>query len=160
VYGQPGIQPHGRAASASASHRSFGGAAPFRYLIAWAAPLGVLVIPALLGGSLMSAGCGPGRTPYPQAFQSDRPQERAAAAKWAAELGDREAIGPLVDRLEDPDEAVRFYAILALEKLTGTRRGYDYRAAERDRWRAVQEWRRHLATESTGGAASVGGSDR
>lgn len=160
MYGQPGIQPRGQPTLASLSHRPPRGAAPSHYLMAVVAPLGVLVIPALLGGLLMSAGCGPGRTPYPQAFQSDRPQERAAAAKRAAELGDREAIGLLVDRLEDPDEAVRFYAILALEKLTGTRRGYDYRAAERDRWRAVQEWRRHLATEGAGGAAWAGGSDR
>ncbi len=138
VYRQPGIQPRGRPTFASL-------------------PLRSLAIPAFWVGLLATAGCGPGRTPYPEALQSQRPQERAAAAKRAAELGDREVIGLLVDRLEDPDEAVRFYAILALEKLTGTRRGYDYRAGETDRWRAVQQWRRHLASGGESGESSPGG---
>ena len=60
------------------------------------------------------AGCGPPRLPYPEALQSERPDQRIQAIKQAAERQDHAVIGILVDRLEDEDEAVRFYAILAL----------------------------------------------
>ena len=98
-----------------------------------------------IGILALLAGCGPPRTPYPQAFTSQRPEERVDAVKHAAQAHDRAAIPRLVDRLEDEDEAVRFYAILALQRLTGTRMGYDYRAPEPKRHRAVQQWRRFLA---------------
>lgn len=90
-------------------------------------------------------GCAMRPTPYPLSFNSSRPEERSAAAKHAARIGDRDVIGLLVDRLEDEDAAVRFYAILALEKLTGTRRGYAYYHPESQRYRAVQSWRRYVA---------------
>ena len=111
-----------------------------------------------VGLTLLVVSCGPPRKPYPEALQSERPGERIRAIKQAAELGDQSVIGILVDRLEDEDEAVRFYAILALEKLTGTRLGYDYSASAGERWRAVQRWREHL-TRSAGpdGQADTGG---
>jgi HEAT repeat protein len=92
-------------------------------------------------------GCGPPATPYPAALQSQRPEERIRAIKRAGETKDRSVIGILVDRLEDEDEAVRLYAILALEKLTGTRLGYDYAAREGERARAVKRWRQYLVRE-------------
>jgi hypothetical protein len=98
--------------------------------------------------AVLAAGCGPGRTPYPGALVSERPEERTLAVKHAAETRDRSAIPTLVDRLEDEDEAVRFYAILALERLTGTRLGYDYRSPETQRRQAVERWRQY-AREST-----------
>ncbi|GMV98585.1 MAG: HEAT repeat domain-containing protein [Phycisphaerae bacterium] len=104
---------------------------------------------------LLSVGCGPPRTPYPAALLSERPEERVAAIKHAARVGDQSAVPLLVDRLEDDDEAVRFYAILALEKLTGTRRGYDYGGPETQRWRAVEQWRRYLR-ERTGAGPPAG----
>jgi hypothetical protein len=97
----------------------------------------------------LAAGCGPGRTPYPEALQSQRPEERTLAVKHAAEAHDRSAIPTLVDRLEDEDEAVRFYAILALEKLTGTRLGYDYSSPETQRRQAVERWRRYVQASGT-----------
>ncbi|HSA26139.1 MAG TPA: hypothetical protein P5159_06390 [Phycisphaerae bacterium] len=90
-------------------------------------------------------------------MNSPRPDERARAAIRAAETGDRDVIGILVDRLEDPDEGVRFYAILALERLTGTRMGYDYRVGWSQRRRAVQEWRRYLAEQVKVGTGRAGG---
>jgi hypothetical protein len=106
---------------------------------------------------LTLAGCGPSRTPYPESLNSHRPEERILAAKHAAEIGDRDVIGILVDRLEDDDEAVRMFTILALEKLTGTRHGYDYHADQTQRWRAVQRWRRYVALQSASSPASPGG---
>ena len=91
---------------------------------------------------LLLAGCGPRRTPYPASLNSERPEERIAAMKQAAQLNDYSVIGLLIDRLEDEDPAARMFAILALERMTGTRLGYDYGADETQRWRAVQVWRR------------------
>lgn len=93
---------------------------------------------------LLLTGCGPPRTPYPAALLSERPEERIAAIKRAAETADRDAVPVLIDRLDDDDEAVRFYAILALERLTGTRMGYDYRSPEAERWRSIERWRQQF----------------
>jgi hypothetical protein len=127
---------------------------------------------------LLAAGCGPPRTPYPAALNSERPDERVWAIRHAAQTRDFSVLSLLVDRLEDEDEVVRLFAILALEKLTGTRLGYEYQAPEAQRWRAVESWRRHLArsgsaarrateggqgrpeTDALDPAAAQGGSDR
>lgn len=103
------------------------------------------------------AGCGPSRTPYPESLNSQRPEERIMAARHAAEIGDHDVIGILVDRLEDDDEAVRMFTILALEKLTGTRHGYDYSADQTQRGRAIQRWRRYVAQQSASSGPSHGG---
>ncbi len=105
-------------------------------------------------------GCAAPTTPYPESLISERPAERIAAIKHAAELGDKSVIAILVQRLEDPDEAVRFFAIIALEKLTGERFGYEYFDSEVERARAVARWRRYLeerdpaASRPEGGTAS------
>ena len=109
--------------------------------------------------ALFATGCGPTRTPYPEALQSERPDERIRAIKQAVQLRDESVLGILVDRLEDSDEAVRFYAILALEKLTGTRMGYEYHAPEPLRGRAVQRWRAYLARSGAGDSARQEGPD-
>ena len=72
----------------------------------------------------------------------------------AGERSDRSAVPALVDRLEDEDEAVRFYAILALERLTGTRLGYDYGAPEMERRAGVDRWRRSVVQASAGETAN------
>jgi len=105
-------------------------------------------------------GCGPSRTPYPESLNSQRPEERILAAKRAADIHDRDVIGILVDRLEDDDEAVRMFAILALEKLTGTRNGYDYSDDPSQRARAVKRWRRDLSQQCASSAPSPGGAQR
>ena len=92
---------------------------------------------------LVLAGCAAPHTPYPRSFNSFRPEERIQAARHAAEIHDRQAIPLLVDRLEDDDSAVRLFTILSLEKLTGTRLGYEYRSDDVERARAVQRWRRY-----------------
>lgn len=62
----------------------------------------------------------------------------------ATERGDPQAIPVLVDRLEDEDPAVRFFAVLALERLTGTRMGFQAGAAAEERRLAVARWRRYV----------------
>ena len=97
---------------------------------------------------MLAAGCGPPRPRYPAALNAERPEDRIWAIRRAGQMKDRDAVGILVDRLDDDDEAVRLYAILALERITGTRLGYSYHADALDRQRAVQRWRQHVGGES------------
>jgi HEAT repeat protein len=108
-----------------------------------------------MGLVALVAGCAGPRTPYPRALQSDRPGERMQACKRAAELQDRSVVGILVDRLDDDDEGVRLYAILALEKLTGTRLDYDYYAPEALRQRAIKRWRAYLSRSAADGRLAL-----
>jgi hypothetical protein len=99
------------------------------------------------------AACGPGPGAFNRpAIQSENAGDRILAIKAAAETGDRSAVPLLVDRLEDEDEAVRMFAIIALERITGERFGYDYskppfeRAAAVEYWRDYVRQRRHVRT--------------
>lgn len=61
-----------------------------------------------------------------------------------AEMGDRGAVHPLVELLEDPDRAVRMYTILALTRLCGEDFDYKYYEPEAERAAAVRRWRAAL----------------
>lgn len=87
-------------------------------------------------------------------MHSPDPADRIAAIKQAVDRKDSRALPALVERLEDEDEAVRFYAILALEKMTGTRLGYEYWADSAERAAAVNRWRRRLESERSSMAES------
>jgi len=104
----------------------------------------IVWLAAGLAGAAIGAGCGPGPVPYPQAINAEDPGARILAIRQAGERKDRSVVPLLVDRLEDEDEAVRFYAILALEKITGTRLGYDYAKPAYERLLAVKRWRAFL----------------
>jgi len=75
-------------------------------------------------------------------IQSSEAGQRILAIKAAGDARDRSAVPALVDRLDDEDEAVRFFAILALERITGTRMGYDFGAPADKRVAAIDRWRR------------------
>jgi len=101
--------------------------------------------PFLVVGLWAAVGCeSSGR--YLRNLESPDPGQRIRAIKQAGDRRDRSASPALVQRLEDEDEAVRLFAILALEKIWGTRLGYDYRKPPAERDRAVRRWRRHLET--------------
>ncbi len=72
------------------------------------------VLIATWAGAL-GAGC-TGRAADRQRLRSANPLERAEATVRLAEAGDQEATHKLVDLLDDPDRAVRMYAILALRR--------------------------------------------
>ena len=84
----------------------------------------------------------------PQHFKADIHSENAGdrilAIRQAAEKGDRSAMPLIVDRLDDEDDGVRLYAILALEKLVGTRMGYEYSAPFERRVASVERWREYV----------------
>ena len=74
-------------------------------------------------------------------LNSSDPQARINAVIEAAKSHDEAAVPQLVDLLDDDDAAVRFFTILALERITGTRKGYDYAAPAWERAAAVDRWR-------------------
>jgi hypothetical protein len=74
-------------------------------------------------------------------MRSDNALDRARGAVKAADEGDPAAVHTLVNLLEDWDEAVRMYAILALQRLCGEDLGYRYYAPPEVRSRAVARWR-------------------
>ncbi len=51
----------------------------------------------------------------------------------------------LVDRLSDTEEDVRFYAFLALRRITGETMGYEYFSPPQKRAEAIQRWRAWLS---------------
>ena len=81
---------------------------------------------------------------YRADIQSEDPGDRILAIRAAGEAGDRAAVPHLVDRLDDEDDGVRFFAILSLERLTGTRLGYNYAASSVERTDAVERWREYV----------------
>ena len=91
----------------------------------------------------MQAGCGgPKRVIGLSDLESPHPTVQIRAAKWAGDNGVPEAVGKLVDMLEDEDRAVRFYAIGSLRRITGEDYGYDYKASAASRAEAVKRWRK------------------
>ncbi len=94
-------------------------------------------------GVLLAVSCGC-VSPDPAAIQSAAPNQRILGIFAAATAGDARAVPLLVDRLEDEDEAVRFYAIIALDRFTGQRFDYDYAKSASERARSVARWRRFV----------------
>ena len=106
--------------------------------LAWAAVLG---------------GCGPWATPsLTERLQDEDPAVRARAAVEAGEQRDRQAVPYLIDRLTDRERAVRMFAIGALAKITGERRGYPPFGESAEQEEAARRWRRWW--QQQGGAAA------
>lgn len=95
---------------------------------------------ALTGLLVVVAGCVGG---YKPDLQSPDPAARIRAIVEVANEGKTSAVPALVDRLEDEDEGVRFYAIEALKRLTGEDMGYRYYESAYERRPAVERWRRY-----------------
>lgn len=88
---------------------------------------------------LAAAGCRSAAQNRAQ-LQSPNPVDRARAAVVAAERKDRDAVHALIGLLDDPEIAVRLYAIEALRRLTGNDYGYRYYASDADRAAAIARW--------------------
>ena len=95
---------------------------------------------ALLGG----LACNRGRQ-HP-ALATDDDGARIAAAYAAVHHPAAGMLPSLVDALEDDNLAVRYYAIEALRKETGTDMGYHYAAPGPTRSAAVALWRDYLVS--------------
>jgi len=93
----------------------------------------------------MPLGCAtPGEARYGR-FEDEDPAVRISAIIDAGNRGDRHAAGYLIDRLTDSERDVRFFAIVALEKIFGKatteEMGYRHYAPRRRRAAAAQRWR-------------------
>ncbi len=97
--------------------------------------------------ALAVSGCA--TTSWRRQLQSENPIDRINGTIAAAHADDRSALPLLVDRLEDDDQAVRMYAILALQQIEGTTLGYKYWAGPADLSHMAQRWRRHLKQTDT-----------
>lgn len=89
----------------------------------------------------MGGGC---FSPDPPSINSDSPPSAIPAIKAAAASNDSTAIPRLVEDLDDPDSAIRFAAIQALEKMTGQTLEYRYYDDEPAHRPAVRRWRQWL----------------
>jgi hypothetical protein len=97
----------------------------------------------------------PQRLTLYERFQSEDPSDRMEAAIEAGRWRDRKSVPYLVDRLTDSEPEVRFAAIHALQRITGTTRGYRYYKSSAERGEAVRRWRQWLAGgRATGQPAS------
>ena len=106
-----------------------------------------LIAPMIM---MASVGCRLGVARYPEALTAPDPKLRIRAIRTAGQRRDVQAVPLLVDRLEDEDEAVRFYAIQALQRIAGTALGYLYYKPASHRGRAVDRWRRYVQDARTG----------
>jgi HEAT repeat protein len=95
----------------------------------------------MMAAGMLAGGC---FAPDPISITSDSPASAIPAIKQAADRNDRTAIPRLIEDLNDPDSAIRFAAIQALEKMTGQTLGYRYYDDEVQRRPAVQRWRQWL----------------
>ena len=98
-------------------------------------------------GLVLAVGC---QRSLSERLHSLDPNERGSAVIDIARSGDRSQLPALVECLEDDDPAVRFYTILALERMTGTRLGYSYSASAAERRAAYHAWRVYLSRQQGG----------
>jgi len=89
---------------------------------------------ALIVALLASIAC------QPPISEGDFDSADPAAKLYAISHADRGDIPRLIEQLDSDDPAVRMYAIVALERLTGQRRGYSPYDPAHKRAPAVQRW--------------------
>lgn len=73
-------------------------------------------------------------------FDAEDPASKLYAIRAAGTQSDQTKIPELIEQLNSDDPAVRMYAILALEKITGDRKAYDPYAPAHERNAAVRRW--------------------
>jgi HEAT repeat protein len=106
------------------------------------------VLDGALALALAAVGAGCVHPREPVRLDSPDINTRIAAIKRVAETKDRTAAPQLVALLDDEDPAVRFFAIEALERIAGDRKGYDYYDdAPDDRRPAIARWHQWLVDQ-------------
>jgi HEAT repeat protein len=73
-------------------------------------------------------------------LHSPDPNAKLYAIVRAGERKDRSAIPELIEQLDSDDQAVRMYAIQALQRITGERMGYIHYAEPEQRRESVDRW--------------------
>ncbi|MBI3098361.1 MAG: HEAT repeat domain-containing protein [Planctomycetes bacterium] len=113
---------------------------------------------ALIATVLLLPGCVSDKRPKDplKALASQDPKHRVEATFELAKKGDRSAIPSLVQILRDDDVSVRYFACIALVRLTGQRFGFHAYAPEPEREAAVREWEKWLKSQSDTARAGDG----
>jgi len=107
------------------------------------------VAAALVMVAVSAGGCGTGAAGgWWRPKQRDESQ-RLAAAFQAAQTGKSSLTSEMVDWLDDDNIAVRYYAIQALSRQTGTDMGYHYAAPVESRRAAADRWRAYVQAAGT-----------
>lgn len=109
----------------------------------------------LLASACIWGGCTASSAQLRRQMEAVDPARRIDAVIQAARRKDTSLTPALVDRLDDEDPAVRMYAILALERMTGERLGYSYAAPTSKRRDAVESWRSYIARNHVNGDSQV-----
>ena len=73
-------------------------------------------------------------------FDSPNPASKLYAIRRAGDARDRGSVPNLVEQLESDDPAVRMMTIGALQRITGTRMGYNPYGSVIDRSAAIDRW--------------------
>ena len=77
-------------------------------------------------------------------LENPNPVMRIKAVKWVGENKNSQTVPKLLELSQDEDQAVRFYAIIALRNITQTDLGFDYQADARRRAEAVNQWKKRF----------------
>ncbi len=101
------------------------------------------VLAVLVAGLCGTAGCDSQKAQRRE-LASGNALDRARGVVAVSRGRDAVAVQKLVDLLEDPDQAVRMYSILALQRLCGRDYGFRYYASDSLRAAAVDRWREAL----------------
>ena len=119
------------------------------------------VVAGLSAGGLACAhGCFGGGGRGPAVITSNDPGSKIPAIKKAADARATETAPQLVRSLESDDPAVRFFAIRALQDLTGETFGYSWYADDGKREAALKQWKSWLAGNGNGGGEKNGAGDQ
>jgi hypothetical protein len=116
------------------------------------------LVASLLGVALALAGCPPAgwdgldaaRVHIDSELPADRIRATVLLGNHVVRQPEAQDLKRLVDRLEDPDAAVRLYAINALEQVAQGRMGYQPWDPLAVRHRSVGRWRAWLAARGRG----------
>jgi hypothetical protein len=107
----------------------------------------------MAAGALFVGLAGCASPTWRQQLQSEDPLQRIDGAIAAGKAKNPAALALLIDRLEDDDQAVRMYAVLALVRIEGTTLGYKYWASPTDLAHMAQRWRAYARDKYAAQAA-------
>jgi hypothetical protein len=97
-------------------------------------------------GLLCCGGCAAQPESLASRLQSQDPSVRIQAMVDAADSNDRQSLPYIVENLSSPESDVRFFAYIALKKITGLTMGYEFYGDSGQHQRAVMLWREWLKT--------------
>jgi hypothetical protein len=106
-----------------------------------------LILILCLGGAFVLPGCvaeTPTAGSISERLQSEDPAVRIQAAVEAGEKKDESVVPLLVERLTDTQADVRFFAALALEKITGKTLGWKPGLSEAEQMDVLEAWRKYV----------------